>query len=166
MERNFRLLLSPAELTEVRKLADIIWPVTFRPILSPEQIAYMMEMMYAPAVMEKEFNDGIYFELLELDGAPAGYLSYGHYPIPDTVKLHKVYLLQQFHHQGHGSAMLRHAALAARELGAKYLRLNVNKHNAQAIRAYERNGFHTIESVKNDIGNGFFMDDFVMQRTL
>ena len=51
-------------------------------------------------------------------------------------------------------------------MGAKYLRLNVNKHNEKAIKAYLRNGFVTVESVKNDIGNGFFMDDFVMQKTL
>ena len=62
--------------------------------------------------------------------------------------------------------MLRHAALAARQMNAKYLRLNVNKHNSKAIRAYQRNGFVTVESVKNDIGAGFFMDDFVMQKTL
>ena len=103
-----------------------------------------------------------------LDGEDAGYISYGRYADhhPDIVKLHKCYLLEKFQGQGHGSAMLRHAALAARQLGAKYLRLNVNKHNEKAIRAYLRNGFATIESVKNDIGNGFFMDDFVMQKNL
>ena len=51
-------------------------------------------------------------------------------------------------------------------MGAQFLRLNVNKHNEKAIRAYLRNGFRTVESVKNDIGNGFFMDDYVMEKRL
>lgn len=168
MQHTFRLLLSHAELQAVRDIANSVWPPTFRDILSPEQISYMMKMMYAPEVMEHEFDQGIYFEVLSLDGEDAGYISYGRYADhhPDIVKLHKCYLLEKFQGQGHGSAMLRHAALAARQLGAKYLRLNVNKHNEKAIRAYLRNGFATIESVKNDIGNGFFMDDFVMQKNL
>ena len=167
MEHQFRMLLSHAELQAVRDIANSVWPPTFREILSTEQIVYMMKMMYAPEVMVRELDEGIYFEVLSLDGEDAGFISYGRYePQPDTVKLHKCYLLEKFQGQGHGSAMLRHAALAARQMGARFLRLNVNKHNEKAIRAYQRNGFVTVESVKNDIGNGFFMDDFVMQKTL
>ena len=167
MEHHFRILLSHKELAAIRAIAESVWPPTFREILSPEQITYMMKMMYGPEVLEREFDRGIYFEVLSMDGEDAGFISYGHCEhLPDAVKLHKCYLLEKFQGQGHGSAMLRHAALAARQMKAKYLRLNVNKHNSKAIRAYQRNGFVTVESVKNDIGAGFFMDDFVMQKTL
>jgi ribosomal protein S18 acetylase RimI-like enzyme len=54
----------------------------------------------------------------------------------------------------------------ARAAGAKVLVLNVNKRNAQAIRAYERHGFAIREAVINDIGSGYVMDDFVMARPL
>ena len=53
-----------------------------------------------------------------------------------------------------------------RAAGFKKLRLNVNKHNERAISVYRRNGFETVESVKNDIGGGFFMDDYVMEKLL
>ena len=161
------MIMEPHGLEAVRRIADVIWPATFREILSPEQIAYMMEMMYAPEVMEAEFQRGVYFEIIVIDGRDAGYVSYERLStIQDTVKLHKVYLLQEYHHLGYGSAMLRHVMLEARQMGAKILRLNVNKYNVPASTAYKRNGFTTVESVVNPIGGGFVMDDFVMERKL
>jgi ribosomal protein S18 acetylase RimI-like enzyme len=56
--------------------------------------------------------------------------------------------------------------MRAKNAGFAKLRLNVNKYNAKAIKAYQRNNFVTVESVKIDIGNGFFMDDFVMEKEL
>ena len=53
-------------------------------------------------------------------------------------------------------------ALAA-AAGYKHLRLNVNRNNQKAIRAYVRNGFKTVETVDNPIGNGFYMNDYVME---
>lgn len=44
--------------------------------------------------------------------------------------------------------------------------LNVNKHNAVAIAAYERCGFRIASGVEIDIGGGFVMDDWVMERAL
>ena len=62
--------------------------------------------------------------------------------------------------------MLKYACRRCRELGFAKVRLNVNKHNTRAIAAYERNGFARVESVKIDIGGGFFMDDYIMEKTL
>ena len=159
-------LKTPESLQTIRDIAASIWPETFREILSPEQIRYMMEMMYAPHVMEKELTSGYHFEVLAADGVPSGYISYSAYHSPDTAKLHKVYLLSSCHGKGIGSLMLRHAENQTRKLGFSKLQLNVNKHNTRAIRAYERNGFTRIDSVKIDIGNGFFMDDYVMAKNL
>ena len=162
----FRELTIPAELAAVRAIAASIWPETFASILSPEQIVYMMKMMYAPEVMERELADGYHFEVLTVDGADAGYISYSAYNLPGTAKLHKVYLLQEFQGRGIGSGLLADVAEQARKAGFTRLRLNVNKHNERARRAYFRNGFTDAEAVKIDIGHGFFMDDFVMEKLL
>jgi len=164
---SFEELDTAEKLAAVRRVADSIWPETFAPILSPEQIVYMMKMMYAPEVMEAELAAGVRFELLRIGGEEAGYLSFSAYAgHPGAAKLHKVYLLSKYHSRGLGQAMLNHAAARCRALGFTELYLNVNKHNERAIRAYERNGFRTAESVKNPIGNGFFMDDYVMMKEL
>ena len=159
-------LTDPAALEIVRRIADDVWPKTFREILSPEQIVYMMKMMYAPEVMEKELASGVHFRAAFVEGTAAGYTSWAPYTFPGTAKLHKVYLLQKFQGRGIGSAMLADAAEQARKAGFTRLRLNVNKHNDRARRAYFRNGFIDVEAVKIDIGGGFFMDDFVMEKAL
>ena len=163
----FEQLNTPESLQTIRDIAADIWPKTFAAILSREQIAYMMEMMYAPEVMAKELADGYNFEIVRVDGIPAGYMVWSAYPAaPDSAKLHKLYLLQEYHHQGIGSAMLTHVAGRARSSGFSRLRLNVNKYNEAAKKSYLCNGFSVTESVKIDIGNGFFMDDFVMEKVL
>ena len=53
-----------------------------------------------------------------------------------------------------------------RAAGARTLMLNVNKHNTQAIRAYEKHGFAIRDAVVVDIGGGFVMDDYVMAKRI
>ncbi len=166
MEVSFRILQKD-ELHLVRQVADVVWPITFREILSPEQIAYMMKMMYAPEVMDKEFDEGIRFCLVEDDANPIGYIVWGQCDeVATAAKLHKCYLLPEYQGKGIGTQMLQQAIAYAKEAGYKSLRLNVNRHNAKAIKAYNRNGFQTIQTVDNPIGNGYFMNDFVMEKIL
>ena len=151
---------TPEEYPVLLRLAREIWAITYNDILSPEQIEYMLNMMYAPEVVEKERSEGVVFELVKNAGTPVGFLSYGPYT-PGKMKLHKLYLSASCHGKGIGSRMLSHAKEAAKRLGAGELLLNVNKNNVRAIKAYKRNGFSLIREEKNPIGNGFFMDDYV-----
>ena len=162
---NIRIrILDKTELVLVRAVADVVWPVTFREVLSPEQLAYMMEMMYAPDVMDREYDEGIQFHGVFDGEKPVGYLVWGRCDAaPDTAKLHKCYLLPEYQGKGVGSLMLNEAKVYARNAGFAHLRLNVNRHNAKAIKAYIRNGFRTTATVDNPIGNGFFMNDYVME---
>ncbi len=153
-------VVSAEDYPVILQLAREIWAITYNDILSPEQIDYMMDMMYAPEVIEKERGEGIVFELVKDAGKPVGFISYGPYE-PGKMKLHKLYLSQAYHGKGIGSRMLSHTKRAAVEQGAKQLLLNVNKNNSRAIKAYQRNGFTLVREEKNPIGNGFFMDDYV-----
>ena len=165
MITSFLTLETPESLQIVRDIADEVWSKTFAPILPPEQIPYMMRMMYAPEVMERELREGYRFAALVVDGVPSGYISWSPYQ-GDTAKLHKVYLLTTCHGKGFGRMMLDYASDVCRAAGFKKIRLNVNKHNERAISVYLKNGFETVESVKNDIGGGFYMDDYVMEKRL
>lgn len=158
-------ILDKTELELVRQVADVVWPVTFRSILSDEQIAFMMQMMYEPAVMDREYDEGIQFYGVFDGSMPIGYLIWGHYAL-GTAKLHKCYLLPEYQGKGIGSQMLNEVKRYARAAGCSHLRLNVNRHNTKAIRAYSRNGFKTIETVDNPIGNGFYRNDYVMEADL
>ncbi len=168
MEGNphFTKIERKEELALIRALADQVWPDTFRPILEPPQIPYMMEMMYSQAALERDFDEGSSFYILHIHDQPAGYLQLSPYHPEGTAKLHKIYLLQKYHGKGYGSLIVQFGLDTLRKAGFQRAVLNVNKHNDKAIQSYKRNGFTVAESVKNDIGNGFFMDDYVMEHTL
>ncbi len=153
-------VVSPEEYPVIMKLAREIWAVTYRDILSPEQIEYMIDMMYSPSVIEKERSENVVFELVKDAETPIGFISYGPYA-QGKMKLHKLYLSEAYHGKGIGSQMLSHVKNSVKSLGAEQLLLNVNKNNARAIKAYKRNGFTLLREEKNPIGNGFFMDDYV-----
>jgi ribosomal protein S18 acetylase RimI-like enzyme len=53
----------------------------------------------------------------------------------------------------------------ARDRGLKLLWLTVNKGNP-AVNAYKRLGFRIVAAVVMDIGGGFVMDDFRMEKVL
>lgn len=163
---KFTVIENPEDLQIIRNIAADVWPKTFADILTPEQIRYMMQMMYSTDVMKKELQNGYFFEYLSIDAAPAGYISWSACDLPATAKLHKIYLLQKFHGKGIGSTMLAHVERRAKNAGFSRLILNVNKYNDKAKKAYLRNGFAVVDSVKIDIGNGFFMDDFVMTKEI
>jgi diamine N-acetyltransferase len=157
---TFSRVTSKDDYPILMKLARQIWAITYQDILSPAQFDYMIQMMYAPDVIEKEIGEGIVFEMVKDGTVPVGFISYGPYA-QGVIKLHKLYLSKEYHGMGVGSQMLSRVKEIARTLGAKKLLLNVNKQNARAIRAYERNGFKRVREEKNPIGNGYFMDDYV-----
>ena len=155
------------ELPLLEKLARRIWPETYAAILTPGQIEYMIELMYALPVIQKERHEGVTFELICSAETPIGFLAYGPYhEEPPTLKLHKLYLDSAWHGRGIGSMALQHVIAAARLAGYRLLCLNVNKNNTAALRAYERNGFLRVGEVKIGIGRGYFMDDYVMELEL
>ena len=93
-------------------------------------------------------------------------------PKEEYLLLSKIYV--KTHHRGRGvaRAFLDEAIALCRweyNLKGHYfnkIRLTVNKNNTSAIKAYKKMGFETVDSVKTDIGEGFFMDDYVMELTL
>lgn len=147
----------------LRELAAKIWRRSYREMLTPAQIDYMLAWMYSADTIRAEIECGIRWEVLEIDGAAVGYLAAER---GADVKLHKLYLLPEQQGRGLAQQALAHVAALAHEWGAVRVILNVNKGNSRAIRAYERAGFFVIDSVVNDIGGGFVMDDFIMARAV
>jgi GNAT superfamily N-acetyltransferase len=127
----------------------------------------MLARMYALDVLRDEIrSQGICYDLLRVDGKPAGFASFGPASEPGMMKLHKFYLLPELHGCGLGSRFLRHVEREVRAGAGRRLILSVNKRNTKAIAAYQSNGFVIAESVVTDIGGGFVMDDYVMAKEL
>lgn len=164
---NENVILRPVRKEEyvvVRKLAETIWPVCYKDILSVEQIRYMMDLMYSEEVISQEVSGGVQYCFVEVDGKIAGYLAWGPWQaVPRTAKLHKLYLLPEKQGQGIGSSAVALVKQLLKMAGVRRLRLNVNRLNNNAIKCYSRNGFTMVQLENNDIGNGFFMTDYVME---
>jgi ribosomal protein S18 acetylase RimI-like enzyme len=167
LPRSEILASSVEHLPAIAALAGVIWRAHYPGIISPEQIEYMLERMYALPVLEEEVTRrGIRYDRLFVASQLAGFAAYGPTDDSAVVKLHKLYLLPELHGRGFGSRLLEHCETAAKQMGARRLILTVNKQNARAIAAYRRNGFVIAEEVVTDIGGGFVMDDYLMAKEL
>ena len=154
-----------ADHATISALAHRIWPPTFADILSAAQIDYMLDMMYAPAAIAEQVKKEHIFLLLCQNSEAIGYVSYQLNYLPDTTKIHKLYLLPKQHGQGLGRYMIEAVAERARQVGQTCLRLDVNYENP-AVGLYEHLGFTKIDRVDTEIGNGYLMEDWVMERAL
>lgn len=165
--RNEIVRATEAGLPAISELAGVIWRACYPGIITSEQIDYMLARMYSLDVLRDEIrSQGICYDRLLLDGELAGFASYGPTSEPGVIKLHKLYLLPELHGRGLGSRLLQHVEREVRTGGARRLILSVNKRNANAIAAYQRNGFRIVESVVTDIGGDFVMDDYIMAKEL
>jgi GNAT superfamily N-acetyltransferase len=169
VQRNLTKIVHASEehLPAISKLAGVIWRACYPGIITTEQIDYMLARMYALDVLRDEIrSQGIRYDLLLVNGRPAGFASYGPTEKTGVMKLHKLYLLPEMHGRGLGSLLLQHVEREVRAGAGRRLILSVNKGNAKAITAYKRNGFVIAESVVTDIGNDFVMNDYVMAKNL
>jgi len=159
--------IQPADFDTIARLAREIWLAHYTKIISPEQIEYMLRPRFSAENLGKYVGaKDRWMYLLNVDGAPAGYLSYSLTDAPREMKLEQLYLLPALHGRGIGKFMMARVEAHARELGCDKLMLTVNKRNEKALRAYRGTGFSVREEVAIDIGNGYVMDDYVMEKPI
>jgi diamine N-acetyltransferase len=157
--------LAEGDIDAVIELAGVIWRHHYPGIISSEQIDYMLAQRYTPAVIRAQMHSGsAWWDQALLDGRMIGFAQYELHG--RSMKLDKLYMHQDFQRRGYGGRMLAHVEDAARRRGAVAVRLNVNKHNLKSIAAYRKNGYEVVEDVVIDIGGGYVMDDYVMQKAL
>lgn len=146
----------------IQKLSLEIWPQTYSSIISREQTDYMLEMMYSNESLISQINKGTQFIIINEKYIPLGFASYK--MIGDNIyKLDKIYLLQSQQRKGIGKFVMNHIIEEIKNKGAASLQLQVNRNNINAKSFYEKIGFQVIKEADFEIGNGYFMNDFVME---
>ena len=156
--------LTTNEIPLIRRLALEIWPKAFEKILTPGQIGYMIEMMYSEKSLRDDHQRGVEFFVMAYAGQDCGYAAIE--KLDDkTYKLHKIYLSQNLQGKGLGKCLLEEMENVVRNYGASGLKLNVNREN-KAVDFYKSQGYKCIRLEDIDIGNGFFMNDYVMAKDL
>ena len=155
--------LAADEIDTVAALARTIWQATYPALIPQAQIDFMLADRYAPARIRTQLDDAAH--CWQVLGAPPHAFAHACLEAGDC-KLDKLYVHPVRQRQGCGAALIEAVAAWARAHGATQLRLQVNRGNRQAIRAYEKNGFAVVEARVFEIGGGFVMDDYVMRRAL
>lgn len=156
---------SKKDLGQVRELALEIFPFTYREIVEAEQIDYMMEMFYTPENLITQFESGQTFLLIYYERRPAGYASFTRLGETVDFKLNKIYLDNRLQGKGLGRMLLGEVISRVRLHGGITLQLNVNRNN-KAVGFYKAMGFKVKKEEMLDIGNGYYMDDFVLELNL
>lgn len=143
----------------IADLAEQIWNKYYISIISREQIDYMLKKMYSAESLLTQMKNGEEFTLVYLDAQPVGYISISTRDKRNYF-LHKFYIKTNDQAKGIGSSFLLYIEERLKE--PETIELTVNRQNYKSINFYFKNGFVIKEVVDFDIGNGYFMNDFVM----
>lgn len=156
----------------IRSLADGVWQETYASILSPEQIEYMFEMMYSPENLTIQMRDKHHnFIIIYRNDEPCAYISIE--PLGEgRYNFQKIYARREVHGTGVGRYMIEQGIEWVREqernaptttAGKAVIELFVNRLNP-SVEFYKHMNFSIVNTRDHDIGNGFFMNDYIMER--
>ena len=151
----------------IRQLAEQVFPETYKNIITPEQCRYMMDMMYSEESLRRQMTEeGHVYQLLSVDGEAAGYVSVQ--PIEsDLYELQKIYVLPRFQGRHLGRTLFDAAVALVKKLHPEPCRifLHVNRYN-KAKTFYEHLGLKVTKQGDYNIGHGYFMNDYIMEKEI
>lgn len=148
----------------IQHLASKVWEPTYREILSSEQLEYMFEMMYSKEALQRQMEEGQHFLICYDDEVPLAFASFQSMCV-DKVKIHKLYVLPEAQGKGLGRVMLNEVATHAKAAGISIITLNVNRYN-KAFEFYIKEGFYKAGEEDINIGNGYLMEDYIMEKLI
>jgi GNAT superfamily N-acetyltransferase len=151
------------DLPVIQRIGTITYGPTYTHLIGQEQVDFMLDRFYNIVALTQQLMEGHTFLIAQEGDTDLAFVSYsletrGEHSV---VKLHKLYVLPEAHGKGLGKLLVNEVRNKAIEAGAESLELNVNRYN-KAKDFYEKAGFIIKETVDIEIGNGFFMNDYVM----
>ncbi|QOG01438.1 GNAT family N-acetyltransferase [Flavobacterium sp. MDT1-60] len=164
------ITISEAAISDIKQIQDIVhitWPITYGEILSKEQLDYMLDLFYSDEVLLDQYNkkEQLFYMIYE-DQTNLGFIGIEHnYNAKAVTKIHKIYLLPETQGKGIGKKVIDEIAELALDNNSTALILNVNRFNS-ALGFYKKIGFEVVDEVNIDIGKGYLMEDYVMEKKL
>jgi len=148
----------------IRELTFKVWPQTYAALLSTEQLSYMLDLMYSESSLLQQMNKGSQFIIVYENDNPCGFAAFVE-TVPFVYKLDKLYVLPSQQGKGTGKFVINYIIDEIKKKKATVLQLQVKRDN-KARFFYEKIGFDIITEKDFDIGNGYFMNDYVMEKKL
>jgi len=161
---QYKLVSTPNQLKLVHVMAEQIWHEYYTNIIGREQVVYLLQKYQTVKALEDQVSQGYRYELVLHDSTPIGYIST--LQNLDHLYISKLYLIKEARKKGFARQMMTYIENQAKQLSLSQIQLNVNKHNHHTIEVYKHFGFSIIKEVKIDIGSGFYLDDYVMAKSI
>ena len=162
MSKNLKLVeANEKDIPVIQQLANEIWWKYYPPIIGFKQVQYMLDRFYSSSsIVDQMKNQNHRFFLIQLDKKNIGFVSISEINKKKKIFfIHKFYILSNKANKGIGTKVFKKILSI---FDPYEIRLTVNRQNYKAINFYFKNKF-VIEKVADfDIGNGFYMNDFVM----
>jgi ribosomal protein S18 acetylase RimI-like enzyme len=156
---------SETDIQIVVNLASEIWTEHYTAIIGAEQVEYMLKHFHAQEnIIEQIQQQNYLYFLIKSEQRMIGYFAFK--MSDNELFLSKIYILSNQRGSGIGKAAFEFIKDIASNNNISKISLTVNKHNNDSIAAYAKLGFIKIGEKCVDIGQGYKMDDFVMQLDL
>jgi ribosomal protein S18 acetylase RimI-like enzyme len=166
MMTNLKRVLDRRQILDLVTLAREIWTEHYVAIIGKQQVDFMLDKFQSDKAIADQIAGGYEYYIMAHEGKSVGYLAIIPDAAEDTLMISKIYVTKSSRGQGFGRMMLEFVENVCRERRIKTLWLTVNKNNAHAIAWYSRMGFQNAGPTIQDIGGGFVMDDYRMQKTI
>ncbi len=154
------------DIKETAMLAHSIWNEHYIPIIGKEQVDYMLANFQSEQAIKEQIDEGYRYFLTYNNGKAVGYFAILADSKDGSLFLSKFYVDKDFRGQGIGRHCISYMEDICKANGLNRIWLTVNKYNSSSIKAYEKLGFRKVEELVQDIGNGFIMDDYRMEKVL
>ncbi len=155
---------SQEQIAKVADLAREIWQEHYVPIVGQEQVSYMLERFQSQRAIAQQIAEGCEYYLLDKEGQGEGYVAV----VPNLKRacllLSKIYVRRSARGCGLGKKALQYVESMCRQRGIETIWLTVNKNNRDSIAWYSQMGFTNAGPTVQDIGSGFVMDDYQMEK--
>lgn len=149
----------------INGLSELSFNATYQDILSAEQLVYMFDMMYSkPSLWEQLTELDHRYYIAYVDNVPCAYVSISQIS-QQHFELNKIYIIPSAQSLGLGGYLINFVKRYALEHSGNKkasITLHVNRNN-KAKGFYEHMGFWVDSEGDFDIGNGYFMNDYIMK---
>jgi diamine N-acetyltransferase len=162
---QFVPVTTPQQIDTVCGLAHEIWYEYYVPLIGRAQVDYMVAKFQSSGAVAGQLREAYEYFLIQRDGPDIGYCAVQPQLAQGSMFLSKLYLLRDARGGGTGRVCMEFIEQLARRRGLNLLWLTVNKGNP-AVKAYQRLGFRIAADLTMDIGGGFVMDDYRMEKSL
>lgn len=158
----FQKVKKQEEIDLIEELGRKIWHEHYSLILEPDQIDYMIDKFQSASAITRQMkNQGYEYYLINEGDSTVGYM--GLVMEPEKLFLSKLYIAKEARGKGLASKAFEFLKDMATSNKKQTIWLTVNRHNSGSIAVYEKKGFLKVREQVTDIGNGYVMDDYIME---